>query len=69
MAKPQRSPRSQLRVQSRVNDNHCVNSVTGQVGLNPTPVVAGNSKVTLDLNVNFCVANAHIVIGCHKGKA
>ena len=70
MAKPQHSPRSRLRVQRRVNDNHCVNSVTGQknsvyvtpqVGLNPTPVVAGNSKVTLDLNVNFCVANAHIV--------
>ena len=77
MAKPQRSPRSLLRVQSRVNDNHCVNSVTGQknsvfvtgqVGLNPTPVVAGNSKVTLDLNVNFCVANAHIVTGLPQRK-
>ena len=77
VAKPQRSPRSLLRVQSRVNDNHCVNSVTGQknsvfvtgqVGLNPTPVVAGNSKVTLDLNVNFCVANAHIVTGLPQRK-
>ena len=30
MAKPQHSSRSRLRVSSRVNDNHCVNSVTGQ---------------------------------------
>ena len=27
---PQHSPRSRLRVPSHVNDNHCVNSVTGQ---------------------------------------
>ena len=35
--------------------------VTGQTGLNPTPVVAGDKKVTVNLNVDFCVANAHIV--------
>ena len=72
VAKPQCSPRSRLRVQSRVNDNHCVNYVTGQknsvfvtgqVGLNPTPVVAGNSKVTLDLNVNFLCCKCSY---CHR---
>ena len=77
VAKPQRSPRSRLRVQSHVNDHHCVNSVTGQknsvcvtgqVGMNPTPVVARNSKVTLNLNVDFCVENAHIVTGLPQKK-
>ena len=43
--------------------------VTSQVGLNPTPVVAGNSKVTLNLNVDFCVANAHIVTGLPQRKS
>ena len=47
MASPQHSPRSRLRVQSRVNDNQCVEFVTGQkdsvcvngqIGLNPPPV-------------------------------
>ena len=70
MAKPQHSPRSRLRASSHVNDNHCVNSVTGQknsvcvtgqTGLKPLSVVAGDKKVTLNLNVDFCVANAHIV--------
>ena len=70
MAKPQHSPRSRLRVSSLINDNHCVNSVTGQKDsvhvtgqgdLDPAPVIAGNSKVTLNLNVDSCVANAHIV--------
>ena len=42
--------------------------VTGQVGLNPTPVVARNSKVTLNLNIDFCVANAHIVTGLPQRK-
>ena len=69
-AKPPHSPRSRLRVPSLINDNHCVNSVTGQKNsvcvtgqgdLDPAPVIAGNSKVTLNLNVDFCVANAHIV--------
>ena len=77
MAKPQHSPRSRLRVSSRVNDNHCVNSVTGQknsvcvtgqTGLKPLSVVAGDKKVTLNLNVDFCVANAHIVTGLPQRK-
>ena len=76
MAKPQHSPRSRLRVSSRVNDNHCVNSVngqknsacvTGQTGLKP-PFVAGDKKVTLNLDVDFCVANAHIVTGLPQRK-
>ena len=77
VARPQHSPRSRLRVPSLINDNHCVNTVTGQKNsvfvtsqgdLNPTPVVAGNSKVTLNLNVDYCVANAHIVTGLPQRK-
>ena len=68
MAKPQHSPRSRSRVSSLINDNHCVNSVTGQGDLNPAPVVAGNSKVTLNLNVDSHVANAHIVTGLPQRK-
>ena len=77
VARPQRSPRSRLRVPSLINENHCVNSVSGQknsVGvigqgdLDPAPVVAWNSKVTLNLNVDFCVANAHIVTGLPQRK-
>ena len=77
MAKPQHSPRSRPRVSSLINDNHCLNSVigqknsvhvTGQGDLNPAPVVAGNSKVTLNLNVDSCVANAHIVTGLPQRK-
>ena len=77
VARPQHSPRSWLRVPSHVNDNHCVNSVTGQknsvcvtgqTGFNPTPVVARDKKVTIDLNVDFCVANAHIVTGLPQRK-
>ena len=77
VAKPQHSPRSRPRVSSLINDNHCVNSVTGQKNsvhvtgqgdLNPAPVVAGNSKVTLNLNVDSCVANAHIVTGLPQRK-
>ena len=78
MASPQHSPRSRLRVQSHVNDNQCVEfvtgqkesvCVTGQIGLNPpTPVLAGDKKVTLNLNVDFCVANAHIVTGLPQRK-
>ena len=77
MAKPPHSPRSRLRVPSLINDNHCVNSVTGQKNsvyvtgqgdLNPAPVVAGNSKVTLNLNVDSCVANAYIVTGFPQRK-
>ena len=70
MAKPPLSPRSRLRGPSLINDNYCVNSVTGQMNsvcvigqgdLDPAPVIAGSSKVTLNLNVDSCVANAHIV--------
>ena len=77
MAKPPHSPRSRLKVPSLINDNHGVNSVTGQKNsvyvtgqgdLDPAPVVAGNSKVTLNLNVDFCVANAHIVTGLPQRK-
>ena len=77
MAKPQYSPRSRPRGSSLINDNHCVNSVTGQKNsvhvtgqgdLNPGPVVAGNSKVTLNLNVDSHVANAHIVTGLPQRK-
>ena len=64
-------------VQSHVNDNHCVNSVTGlknsvcvtgQTGLNLPPTVAGDKKVTLNLSVDFCVTNAHIVTGLPQRK-
>ena len=77
MAKPQHSPRSLPRGSSLINDNHCVNSVTGQKNsvhvtgqgdLNPAPVVAENSKVTLNLNVDSHVANAHIVTGLPQRK-
>ena len=77
VAKPQHSPRSRPRVSSLINDNHCVNSVTGQKNsvhvtdqgdLNPAPVVAENSKVTLNLNVDSHVANAHIVTGFPQRK-
>ena len=77
MARPQRSPRSLPRGSSLINDNHCVNSVTGQKnsvhvtgqgGLNPAPVVSKNSKVTLNFNVDSHVANAHIVTGLPQRK-
>ena len=77
MAKPPHSPRSRLRGPSLINDNYCVNyvtgrknsvCVTGQGDLDPAPVVAGNSKVTLNLNVDFSVANAHIVTGLPQRK-
>ena len=78
MASPRHSPRSRLRVQSRVNDSQCVEFVTGQkdsvcitgqIGLNPPPpVLAGDKKVTLNLNVDFCVANTHIFTGLPQRK-
>ena len=72
MASPQHSPRSRLRVQSRVNDRFVTGEkdsvcVTSQTGLNP-PVLAGDKKVTLNLNVDFCVAKAHIVSGLPQRK-
>ena len=75
MAKPPLSPRSRLRGPSFINDNYCVNSVTGQMNsvcvtgqedLDPVPVAAENSKVTL--NVDSHVANAHIVTGLPQRK-
>ena len=36
--------------------------------LGPSPVAAENSKVTLNLNVDACVANAHIVTGLPQRK-
>ena len=77
MARPQRSPRSLPRGSSLINDNHCVNSVTGQKNsvhvtgqgdLNPAPVVSKNNKVTLNFNVDSHVANAHIVTGLPQRK-
>ena len=76
-ARPPHSPRSLPRGPSIINDNYCVNFVTGQKnsvfvsgqgGLDPAPVVAENSKVTLNLTVNSCVANAHIVTGLPERK-
>ena len=66
-----------LRIPSHVNDNQCVNCVTrlkdsvyvsGQIGLNPSPVIAGDKKVTLDSHVDFFVANAHSVTGLPQKK-
>ena len=77
VTKPQHSPRSRPRGSSIINDNHCVISVTGQKNsvnvtgqgdLNPAPVVAENSKVTLNFNVDSRVANAHIVTGLPQRK-
>ena len=77
MARPQRSPRSLPRGSSLINDNHCVNSVTGQKNsvcvtgqgdLNPAPVVSKNNKVTLNFNVDSHVANAHTVTGLPQRK-
>ena len=69
--------RSEERVPSLINDNYCVNFVTGQKNsvcvtgkgdLDPAPVVAGNSNVTLNFNVDSHVANAHIVTGLPQRK-
>ena len=77
MASLQPSPRSRLRVPSRINDNQCVEFVTrlkdsvyvsGQIGLNPCPVIAGDKKVTVHSHVDFCVANAHSVTGLPQKK-
>ena len=77
VARPQRFPRSLPRGSSLINDNQCVNSVTGQKnsvhvtgqgGLNPALVVSKNSKVTLNFNVDSHVANTHIVTGLPQRK-
>ena len=58
-----------------LNDNYCVNYVTGQKNsvcvtgqADLDPVVAGNSKVTLNLTEKSCVTNAHIVTGLPQRK-
>ena len=65
MARPQHSPRSRLNSVTGQKNSVCV---TGQTGLKPPPVVAGDKKVTLNLKVDFCVANAHIVTGLPQRK-
>ena len=76
MARPQHSPRSRLRVQSHVNDNHCVNSVTGQknsvcvtgqTGLNPPPTIAGDKKVTLNVDF-YCVNTSYPMDNSLSGR-
>ena len=76
MVKPPLSSGNRLQGPSHINDNYCVNyvigqknsvCVTGQADLDPAPVVAGNSKVSL-LTVNSCVANAYIVTGLPQRK-
>ena len=42
--------------------------VSGQVGLNPPPVIAGDKKVTVHSHVDFCVANVHSVTGSPQKK-
>ena len=77
MASLQPSPRSRLRVPSHVNDNQCVEFVTGQnycvyvssqIGLNPPPVIARDKRETVYSHVDFCVGNAHSVIGMPQKK-
>ena len=77
MTSLQPSPRSRLRVPSRVNHNQCVEFVTGrkdsvyvsgQIGLNPSPVIAGDKKVTVFSHVDFCIANVHSVTGLPQKK-
>ena len=67
---------------NRVNDNYCVKCATGlkdcacvpgQLGLNPSPVMAKNGDLsskseTVNLLVNSCVGNAHPVNGLPQKK-
>ena len=82
MASLQPSHRNQPRVPNLVNDTYCVKCVTrlkdcacvsGQRGLNPSPVIAKDRDLTsksetVNLLVNSCVANAHSVIGLPQKK-
>ena len=77
MASLQPFPRSRIRISSLVNDNQCVEFVTGlkdsvyvfgQIGLNPYPVIAGDKEVTVHSHVDFCVANVHSVAGLPQKK-
>ena len=42
--------------------------MSGQIGLNPPPVIARDKKVTVHSHVDFCVANAHSVTGLPQKK-
>ena len=42
--------------------------MSGQIGLNPSPVISGDKKVTVYSHVDFCVANAHSVTGLPQKK-
>ena len=42
--------------------------MSGQIGLNPCPVIAGDKKVTVHSHVDFCVANAYSVTGLPQKK-
>ena len=76
------SHRNRPKVLNHVNDNYCVKCacrlkdcacVPGQLGLNPSPVIAKNRGLpskseTVNLLVNSCVANAHAVTGLPQKK-
>ena len=76
------SHRNRPRVQNNVNDNYCVQSLTGlkdfacvpgQKSLNPSPVMENhralsNKSETVFLPVNSCVANVHSVTGLPQKK-
>ena len=76
VAKPQTSPKSQTRVQRKVNDNYCVLHVAGvkdsvhvsgkNQDLNPSPVTSKSE--TVFLHVNSFVANVHSVTGLPQKK-
>ena len=74
--------RNRPRVLNHVNDNYCVKCATrlkdcafvpGQLGLNPSPVMAKNRDFssksdTVNLLVNSCVADVHSVTGLPQKK-
>ena len=82
VASPPPFHRNRPRVPSHVNDNYCVQRVTGlkdcvcvpgQLGLNPSPVVTKDKTLTSEsetvfLHVNSCVANVHSVTGLPQKK-
>ena len=42
--------------------------MSGQIGLNPPPVIAGDKRESVYSHVDFCVANAHSAIGLPQKK-
>ena len=76
------SHRNRPKVLNHVNDNYCVKCVTGlkdcayvsgQIGLNPSPVMTANRDLTsksetVNLLANSCVVNAHSVIRLPQKK-